>query len=280
MKRIAFILLLIGVVAMTGCESLLKMMAKPGASIDGVSLDGISLEKLNLVFDVNVTNPYSFDIPLTNLDYTLASDGAQFLDGKADLAGTSIPAHGSQTVPVPVSVTFANLLKLVQKVKPGEVVPYESALKLWVDVPGTGPIGLPLRYSGSLPVPAAPEIELSEVQWQKLSFDNAGAVLRVRVKNLNKFPVDLTKLTYGLKLAETQVAQSGFDKVVKFAEGQENVLEIPIGINPKNFGLAFFNMLSGGGSNYELGGTMAFDTKFGKIEVPFTNSGQTLFKRD
>ncbi len=280
MKTVVVTLLLICVVAMTGCASLLEMIAKPSASIDGVRLDGISLEKLNLVFDVNVTNPYSFAIPMTNLDYTLASEGAQFLDGKADLAGTSIPAHGSKTVPVPVAITFANLLTLLQKVKPGDVVPYESKLKLWLDVPGAGPLGLPLNYSGKMPVPAIPEIELSEVKWDKLGFDNVGGVLHIRVKNLNKFPIDLSKLTYGLKLANTQVAQSGFEQAVKFAEGQENVLEIPIAINPKNFGLAFFNMLRGSDSSYELGGTMALDTQFGKIDIPFNRTGKTVFKRD
>ena len=279
MKTIVLILSLLCVVTTTGCESMLGMIRKPGARIDGVRFDGLSLEKVNLVFDIDVTNPYSFDIPLTNLDYALSSEGAQFLDGQADLQGTSIPAYGSRTVPVPVSLTFAGLLKLLQKVKPGEVVPYESSLKLWLDVPNAEPLGIPLNFSGNVPVPALPEVELGEVKWGKLTLDEAGAVLHVRVRNLNRFPVDLTKMTYGLKFAGTQVAQSGFEEAVRFAEGGENTLEIPISIRPINFGAAFFNMLTGKGSSYELGGTMAFDTPFGKLDIPFTRTGETVFKK-
>ena len=280
MKTTVLILTLLCVVTTAGCESLLETIRKPSARIDGVRFDGLSLEKVKLVFDIDVTNPYSFDIPLANLDYALSSEGAQFLDGQADLQGTSIPARGSRTVPVPVSVTFASLLKLLQKVTPGEVVPYESNLKLWLDVPNAGPLGIPLNFSGNVPVPALPEVELGEVKWGKLTLDEAGAVLHVRVKNRNTFPVDMTRMTYGLKFAGTQVAQSGFEEAVQFAGGGENTLEIPISISPKNFGIAFFRLLTSKSSSYELGGTMVFDTPFGKLDIPFTRTGETVFKRD
>ena len=69
MKTTVLILSLLCLVATSGCESMLEMIRKPGARIDGVRLDGLSLEKVDLVFDIDVSNPYSFDIPLVNLDY-------------------------------------------------------------------------------------------------------------------------------------------------------------------------------------------------------------------
>ena len=116
---------------------------------------------------IEVRNPYGVPLPLVDLGYSLATGGGQpFASGKAEAAGT-VPARGARTIQVPVSLDFARMLGLVQGLRPGKVLPYEAALELSVDAPGVGPLSLPLRKSGSLPIPAPPGLAMKDFRWQE-----------------------------------------------------------------------------------------------------------------
>ena len=106
-----------------------------------------------MVFNVKVDNPYMVAIPLSNLDYALASKGQQFLDGKAPLQGT-IPSQGSKTLPVPVKVNFLRLIKAVSGARPGASIPYKADLGLSLDVPMLGNKRVPMSKEGTLDIPS------------------------------------------------------------------------------------------------------------------------------
>lgn len=280
MRRILPLLLVLLCLPMLGgCQSLKAMLdASPSASVKGVKFADLSPEGMKLLFDVEVINPYEVPLPLTNMGYSLASGAQPFLTGKADVAGT-IPAKGSKRLTVPATVNFAQLLSALSGVRPGAVVPYAANLDLSVTPPGTGPLTLPLKHQGELPVPAVPEVQLASVDWKNLSLDEASAVLKVKIKNTNQFAVDLAKLNYAVSLGGTKVAESSVAEPRKFAAGGENTLEIPLSIKPINLGLAAFNMLRGSGANYEMSGLMNLGTPYGQIDMPYNKSGKTTFKK-
>jgi LEA14-like dessication related protein len=261
-----------------GC-GLLKGLRKPTAKITGIHLQKLSLDKVDLVVDVNVHNPYSFDLPLANVDYTMSSGGTQFLSGSADLQNTAIPSRGSKMVPVPVELPFLNLLKVVMGIKPGKVISYEADVKLWVNVPGLGPLGIPLKWSDKVPIPALPVIELAGIKWEKLKLDEVRGVLNLRLRNVNEFPLDLERISYGLKLSDAEIVKTESGKAVSLAPGEEGTVEIPLSFDPKKLGMAVLEMLSGQKANYELGGALDFGTPYGKINMPFTQKGETTFTR-
>src|SRR6185295_16459536 len=89
-------------VALASCESmndLLKSAPKPTARVAGASLKGLTLEKVDLVFDVDIANPYDVSLPLTELGYSLNSGGQKLFEGSVQPSGT-IPARGSKVVQV------------------------------------------------------------------------------------------------------------------------------------------------------------------------------------
>ncbi len=272
-------LFLAALLGLTGCSELknvLQGMDKPSARITGASLDSLDLEGVGLAFDVEISNPYSVPLPLVNLDYALATGGKRFLSGNADVQG-SVPAKGSKTIKVPAKVTFAGLLNTVQSVKPGSVIPYTADLGLSVDAPAVGQLNLPLRKTGELPVPTVPKIELAGVEWKELKLQNAEAVLNIKIGNTNDFPLDLSKLDYGLSLGGNRVANAAVSKPTRFGKGQTNTISIPISIKPIDLGLGALRMFSGDGAKYQLGGSMDVKTPFGPMTMPFDQSGRTSF---
>ena len=158
-------------------------------------------------------------------------------------------------------------------------MPYTAKLDLSADAPGVGPITLPIEKKGQLPVPAVPQVSLQGVQWQNLSWNEAGAVLDIAVQNTNDFPIDLKQLNYALTLSDQPIVTSGVQQATTLAKGKTSTLRVPISFSPSSLGLAALNMLKGNGASYSLDGTMNLGTPFGPIDMPYSGSGQTQFRR-
>src|SRR4051794_27064124 len=96
----------------TGCSS----VQRPTASLRSASLGEVTPEGVGVNFDVGVSNPNAVAIPLTRTGYQLSFGKAKVLDGKLD-AATTIPANGTQTLKVPVHVTFEQLLSAEEAIR-------------------------------------------------------------------------------------------------------------------------------------------------------------------
>lgn len=160
---IALTLLLVG----SGCSNLQDVLnlQRPTARLKGLSFKDVSLKSATLLFDVEVENPYTVDLPLANLDYQLTSKTNPFLAGNADLQST-IPAHGKEIVGLPVKVNYLELLKALKDVKPGSTIPYNADMGLSVNAPSLGKIRVPFKKEGTLDVPTISDA--SNLDWEKV----------------------------------------------------------------------------------------------------------------
>jgi len=260
-----------------GCETLdkvLKGVDGPQASLTSATLSDLDTESVTLDFDIDVTNPYAVPLPLASISYDLASRGTPFLTGAAPLSG-SVPARGTKTITLPARVRFSDLLSALSGVRPGQVVPYDAGLKLSVDAPGVGPIELPLRQRGELPVPAVPDVQLAGMNWEELSLTNAKAVMRLNIRNTNQFPLDLSALDTSLKLAGRNIGQTSIRDALSLGAGKQGTLEVPISFSPVQFGASILSVLRGDNADYTLDGAIKGATPFGPVSLPFARSGRT-----
>jgi len=143
-------------VLFVGCDAL-QNMQKPKASLKGMKLDNISLESANLLFDVEIENPYAVALPMVNIDYGITSNANKLFAGKADIAGT-VPANGTKMLSLPVKVTYMDLISAFKGVRPGSKIPYQADVGLSVNAPVLGVLRLPLNKTGELDVPAVPKV--------------------------------------------------------------------------------------------------------------------------
>ena len=265
--------------SLTGCAGMQSLLSgnKPTASIKGVNFSDLSLDGLTLLFDVEVTNPYSLPLPLSDLAYSLSTGDKPFLSGTARTAGT-IPASQARVLQLPAKIAFTDLFRTASGIRPGSVVPYTATMELSVDAPAVGKIALPLKKSGELPVPAVPEIELSSITWNKIDLNEATATLHLGLKNTNDFGLDLSKLQYALALGGARIASSELRQAVRLEKGGSGQLNIPISIAPMQLGLGVFNLIRGQGSAYELAGNLDVNTPFGALNMPYRRTGQTVFQ--
>jgi LEA14-like dessication related protein len=244
---------------LTGCaamEDYLGGMSKPGVTFKSARVDSLTLDHATMVFDVEITNPYSVPLPLTDLTYGLSTSGKPFFSGKAPIAG-SVDAKGSRVVSLPVDVSYAQAINAGAGIKPGAVIPYAADLAMSLDAPGVGKMDFPMRKEGKLAIPLPPKMELTNLKWSSLSFNKAQALLSLKLTNPNSFGIDLSKIETGLSLAGTKVGNVGSDKALSLGENSgAKTLDLPMSFSPIDFGLAFFKTLSGSSAGYELDYTL------------------------
>jgi LEA14-like dessication related protein len=153
MRKIASISTLTVCLLLVGCQTLQELgFNKPTARINRVQFGEVNLNSAQLLFDVEVENPYAVPLPLTNLDYTLSSGNNSLLAGNAPLQ-SSIPANSKQIVSLPVTVNYLEMLKSLKDIKPGTTIPYKAGVGLSVDTPVLGLLTLPLKKEGELALP-------------------------------------------------------------------------------------------------------------------------------
>ncbi len=273
--------LLVAAALLSGCQSLndiMKNAPRPGARIVATSLQDLTLDHVNLVFDVEVSNPYPANLPLLDLSYAVASGGQRIVEGGVK-PSSSIPARGTKVLQLPASIQFASLIAALKGVRPGAIVPYTADFKIGVDAPMLGLITLPLQHQGEVPVPAIPEVSMASFDIAALSFDKVEAQAKVRIKNTNQFELDIARLGFNLALGGQQVAGTSVANGGKLAPGQEGTVAVPLSFSPRDFGVGLLNLLRGSESSYSVSGVIETDTRFGALKLPFDRKGNTRITR-
>lgn len=264
-----------------GCKSLddaLTAAPRPTARIIGAELRHVSLQNADLLFTVEVSNPYAMGLPLLDLSYTIGSNGSKLLEGSVKPTGT-VPARGISVLQLPARLMFASVLETLQSVRPGSVVPYRADIALGVDAPVIGRLSLPLSRSGELPVPAVPEVELVAFNIGSLSLDSVEAVARLRVKNTNQFQVDLARFGASLALGGQQIGRTNLANAARVAPGQSATLDVPLAFSPRALGSGVYNLLTGSQANYALSGSIEAGTRFGPISLPYEKTGTVPIRK-
>jgi LEA14-like dessication related protein len=129
---------------------------QPTASFKSANLGAATAEGFMVNFDVDVNNPNSFAVPLTDADYGLTLGGVKLVTDTIKPGG-SLPASGSRSLTIPVRLSFEDLLKAEKSIREtGGDVPYLFEGGLGFSGGGLAALGIPtkipLRYSGTLPI--------------------------------------------------------------------------------------------------------------------------------
>jgi hypothetical protein len=145
-----------------------------------MSIRDVSPSGFTMNVDVDVQNPNSVAIPLTNVDYSLALGGSRLVDGaKFKPNSSSIPANGAGTVTIPVPLTFENLLAVEEAIRKGSgSVPYglNAGLNFDTGLPVLGIQRVPFGHEGTLDVK-----ELLNKNWSTILASPAAKQLAQKV---------------------------------------------------------------------------------------------------
>jgi len=135
---------------LVGCGS----VQKPSATFRSADVGSATSKGVQLSFGIDVSNPNSFELPISGASYKLGLGDVPVLDDTAK-PSASIPAKGSLPVTIPVSLTFEKLLSAEKSLaNSGGKVPYDFSGELQFSAGPLKAIGqsikVPVKASGTL----------------------------------------------------------------------------------------------------------------------------------
>lgn len=191
----------------SGCAYLNQLFQKPSVSIRSVDLTSLSFTGIGANFVMNVDNPNPIGIDLARLAYQLTIEGKQLAQGQANQAA-SVPANGSGTITLPVTINFADFVDSIEALFKKETVSYGIALAPGFNTP-LGIIDIPLSHQGQFPVPRLPDVSLGTPSVSGIDLGGASLALPIQIHNRNGFALPVGGLRYKLVVGGNSIAEAG-----------------------------------------------------------------------
>lgn len=167
-------------------------------------ITGVDLQSVQLEFEIDIENPYPFNLAAPNLNYGLSIDGHSLISSDA-VTGIAIPANGISTSLVPATIRFADLWELAQGLSGANQADYLLEGGVGLDTPGGG-VNLPFAHEGVIPILQAPKF--SDISVQPLDYSLSGAKIELdaNVENPNIFGIGIQDLGYVLQIGSLRLA--------------------------------------------------------------------------
>ncbi len=120
--------------------------------------------------------------------------------------------------------------------------------------------------------PTPPKAKLVGISVKKVSFQNLELEFNILVDNPNFFDIDLSKLTYDIRVAEVHLAKGVHDKKITVPSEEKLEVKLPLTVDTKN-ALKLVNQLW---QHQKLIATWKavaiFETPLGGVEVEFEDN--------
>lgn len=258
----------------SGCATLRDMLEDvptPKISFKNVKVNKLGWESADMVANFGMTNPYPIGIKVNKVNWDLKVDGKNFLNGN-NTKDFTVAAKKGGTVPVPFTVTFQNLLNTISSAKGKKEVPFELGGKLNVQTP-IGPIDLPLRAKGNLPVLQMPQVRFKTVTATMKSLTKMLFKIDLGVKHQNAYDLSMANFLYDLKLEGVKVASGTASKSANVPDGAEATIQLPIEVDLVSASTAVMSAITSGKVDYKIGTDLNLKTPFGTAPLPFDYSG-------
>lgn len=217
-------------------------VSKPKASISGVAIESLSTQDVTLLVAVEVTNPNSFDLKTAGFDLGLFVNDQRIAIVAQPDASLSLPAKGSSSIQLPVTLTFEQVMKSVDGLNDRTGFSYGVEGKVTIDLPILGDFNMPVDFSGVLPIPQQPGITFKGLNVDSISVSGARLSMDLEVSNPNAFDIDLNNVNYQLK-AQGKSLGEGKVKAINLSQGKTQRLSIPLSISVSDMGTSLYQLL-------------------------------------
>ena len=230
--------------------------ARPTVTLDDVGLAAINLQKVDLVFDLLVSNPNPVSLDVSGLDYALTAIGQELAKGTTG-EGSKIAANADGHVKVPVSLSYDTLRSLWQKASAHEAVPFELAADVGFKAFGM-PIKVPLKHAGEIPPMYAPSFSFRQVR--PAGIDSVEVLFDV--ENPNSFELPLQALAGALKYGDSTLLTVEKSSLPAVAARSKTTLAMPIKLDAAGIAKIAGGLATGsiGGQKLRFDGDLKFGT--------------------
>src|SRR5574341_2613831 len=271
MIRSARIAAVAALTVLSGCagleQALLKGFMKPEVQVVSAEPTAIDFEGLTVAVDLRVQNPNAIGLRARGFSWQVDVEGSRVASGDAP-GGLTLPANGAATSRVTALLRFADLRSLARLAESRDDVALRVAGDVSVETP-IGPVSVPWSWTGSLPVPRLPRVELGGIRFCRQTFGETEVLVRLRVQNPNAFPLPPSSVKLNVELAGERVAQAASQQLAALGAGDSATLDVPVRVSLLGAGRALM-----GARGRPIAVAARGTAGFGWMQLPFSVSGE------
>jgi LEA14-like dessication related protein len=142
--RLAFV---VAVVTLGGCSLFMHSIERPTAQVRDASLTAAGLGGVTGQLKLDVTNPNTFNVPLSGIDWQIAIGDARAATGRVDLQQT-IPARGVAPVVTSLSIATGDAINVARAIAGGaREYQLDATLHFSTNV---GQLDVSVHYTGAI----------------------------------------------------------------------------------------------------------------------------------
>ena len=152
MTRLIGFLLLLATLLLPGCATLRP--EPPDVQLTGLTINDLSLTHANFLATLSLYNPNRTALDIEGLQFELFLKDIRIARG-ATAKSFSIPAEQTGSAALRLSTSFLDLLRLAQKLKGLNQVPFRVAGEIRIGGPGFTWVTIPISSEGAIPLDGA-----------------------------------------------------------------------------------------------------------------------------
>ena len=139
--------LFVTAIALSGCSLFMHSIERPSAQVRDASLTAAGLGGVSGQLKLDVTNPNTFSVPLSGIDWQIAIGGARAATGTVELQQT-IPARGVAPVATSLSIATADAINVAGAIAGGaREYQLDATLHFSTNV---GQLDVSVHYTGAI----------------------------------------------------------------------------------------------------------------------------------
>jgi LEA14-like dessication related protein len=247
----------------------------PTVKFDRVKLRDIDFDKVDLTFLFNVNNPAPLKVALSSLSYALALEGTQLFEGnKPD--GVTLKAAAEAPLKFPMTLRWAELVELFQKIKGRDELDFGLSGKLGFNTP-VGEAKLPYDAAGTIPALHRPKFALKGIKLKEFKplQNRARIAINLGVTNHGGSAFQFKGFDYKLKFGGNQVAKGIVASLGEVAADTTSRLTLPIDLSLTDVGATIIDAFAKKGKlQTQMAAGLLVGTPFGDIPLQIDESGK------
>lgn len=145
------LMLTVTLLALAACSSIITKPQKPTIQLVKVRPLNISVSEQKLRFELKVTNPNSFELPVESIDFIARFNNADIASGK-NSQSTTIPANGEGLLTLDVTAGIDRLMNTLKTLLEGQDLNLDYELAGTVKIENWS-TPIPFDVTGAMEVP-------------------------------------------------------------------------------------------------------------------------------
>jgi LEA14-like dessication related protein len=192
--------------------------------------------------ELELQNHGPFKMNIDSLIYNLKFDTATLLSGAQDL-NVILKAGDSGIYTLPARLPYKRLFKSIREAQDFDSVPILSDIRIvYSTVFGTRSV--PHQTTTTIAVPCPPRFELEKIEYVRQEKKSLYFDAYLTMHNCGKIKLDLSDLTYTMKVEDLFDANGSYDEVIRVKSETDITRVLPIKVDVNKIWKTIFKIIS------------------------------------